>query len=232
MRAQPAPPQPRVAPMGGCTRDTLRCGDAKSYRAVLRECCRGHIIRIVADSVRLLKELRVTFWADYGTILGAVRNPLTTRADYPWLPQEQLPDGPLAPGIVPHDKDADFGVMASDWTKLMRVRAGLERLGYHVTVKPGGAKMKVRISPFNHTNLDLFCWRAHSDGTYRRPSYINVDNYKGRDIPKGMLLPLESVQWEGMTLPAPVNPAAFCEFRYGESWRKPVAANHDGRRRY
>lgn len=230
----PARMDAMVAPMGGCTRETLRCGDARLYDAVLRPCCREHVRKIVADTVALLEEYGVRYWADYGTLLGAVRNPMTTWADYPWLPRSgdvnQPVNAPLAPGIIPHDKDADFGVMWPDWEKLMRVRAGLERQGYALQVNPHAAKMKVRLSQFNHTNLDLFCWREKSAGVLTRVRYNTVDLYKGRDIPAGMLLPLTQVEWEGMTLPAPTNPEAFCAFRYGPSWRTPIAANHAGKK--
>jgi hypothetical protein len=216
-------------PMGDCSRDTLRCGDARSYQAELRSCCRAHVRQIVADTVELLELHGVTYWADYGTLLGAVRNPLTTWADYPWLPQDGRPAGPLAPGIVPHDKDADFGVLWTDWQKLMRVRAALERRGYALRVNPHGAKMKVRLSDVNHTNLDLFCWRE-GNGLMRRPTYNQVDSFKGREFPKRALFPLGLVTWEDRTLPAPVNPEAFCAFRYGPKWRTPLAANHNPER--
>lgn len=225
------PRPPAIAPLGGCTRETPRCADARNYNAVLRPCCRGHLKQIVTDTVALLREHKIPFWLDYGSILGAVRNPLTTWADYPWLPQEGKPEGPLPPGIIPHDKDADFGVMAADWHKLMRVGAALTRKGYALATSRNWLTMKIRLSHRNQTNLDLFSWREKVGGTFFRPRYIQVDNYKGRDIPPGMLLPLETVEWEGMTLPAPKNPAAFCSFRYGKNWMKPVAANHDGGRR-
>jgi hypothetical protein len=224
----------RVPPVvlgAGCTAKTQRCGDAKSYHAELRPCCRNHIRQIVSDTAALLAEYGVTWWADYGTLLGAVRNPLTTWKDYPWLPQEGRPEGPLAPGIIPHDKDADTGFLASDWTKLMRVRKALERKGYRVKTGPFGLKMKVRLSITNSTNLDLFGWRERVGGVLFRPTYINVDHYKGRDFKKADGFPLTTVEWEGMQVPAPKNPEAFCAFRYGPNWRTPIAANHDGVRR-
>lgn len=220
---------PMTSPMGGCHAGTLRCADARDYKSDLRPCCRGHIRQIVADAAELLNEHGVTWWADYGTLLGAVRNPLTTWADYPWLPQDGRPSGPLEPGILPHDKDADFGVMMADWQKLMRVGAALQRKGYRVTT--GRGKMKVLLSMLNQTNADFFCWVEHAGGKFARLSYIPVDAYKGREIPPKMLLPLETVPWEGLTLPAPVNPGAFCAFRYGPNWMKPIPANHDGVRR-
>ena len=42
------------------------------------------------------------------------------------------------------------------------------------------------------------------------------------------LFPLSTVPWEGMTLPAPRDPEAFLEMRYGADWRRPVAANNKG----
>lgn len=231
IRAAATRQPPMTSPLGGCHAGTLRCADARDYKSDLRPCCRGHIRRIVADTAELMQEYGVTWWADYGTLLGAVRNPLTTWADYPWLSQEGRPEGPLAPGILPHDKDADFGVLITDWQKLLRVGSALQRKGYRVTASPHGGKMKVLLSMLNQTNADFFCWMEKAGGVFARRSYIPVDAYKGREIQKGTLFPLETVQWEGLTLPAPVNPAAFCAFRYGENWMKPIPANHDGVRR-
>lgn len=223
------------APLGGCTRDTLRCQDARDYGSVLRSCCRAHTRQIVADTVAELTRLGIAYFADYGTLLGAVRNPMTTWADYPWLtPPEDVNEAvnaPLAPGIIPHDKDSDFGAFATDWKELMHVRAQLERMGYSVLVRPHFGMMKVMLSPTNHSNMDIFFWNLRGDGSFFRRRYIHVDAYKGRDIPKGMLLPLGTVEWEGLTLSAPVNPEAFLAFRYGPGWRTPIPANHDSVKR-
>lgn len=227
--------------LGACTRQTMRCPDATDYGKALRPCCRGHLRQIVKDTVAALDRCGCAYFADYGTLLGAVRNPLTTWADYYWLPQDQAPEGPLAPGILPHDKDADLGVFYPDWGKLMRVRSELQNRGYDVTVRLTRAMLKVRLSPQNHTALDLFCW-TDPTGTPTRPSgmlsrvggqrgYIHVDRYKGRDFPASWLDPISHVSWEGLSLKAPTHPAQFCEFRYGANWMKPIPMNNDGVRR-
>jgi hypothetical protein len=215
-----------------CTADTRRCVDARSYLAALRPCCRGHLRQLVADVQQVFGDLGIRWWADYGTLLGAVRNPLTTWADYPWLPQRE---GPIAPGIIPHDKDADFGALHAEWDKIKRACILLRRKRYHVIQWPG-VKVKVRTSRINHTNLDLFLWQQRSDGVMSRAwdgvsHYIPVDAFKGRDFPATWLDPMTTVEWEGLTLPAPTDPAAFCAFRYGSNWMTPVAANHDGVKR-
>jgi len=215
----------------GCTPLTPRCANAREYDHELRECCRGHVIRLMRVLVPMFAEQGVRWWADYGTLLGAVRNPLTTWGDYPWLRQDgRKTKGPAA-GIIPHDKDADLGVLWSDWQKVRRIGIALQANGYNVAANYQRGMTKVRLSRKNHTNVDLFFWRQRPGGTLFRSGYAKVDDFKGREFPRTMLEPMTQVQWEGMTIPAPADPAAFLAMRYGPNWRKPVMANHDGVRR-
>jgi hypothetical protein len=216
-----------------CTARSRRCADARSYEAVLRPCCRQHVVTLSKLAADAFAEAGVPFWADYGTLLGAVRNPMTTKADYPWLPQDELPKGPIPPGIIPHDKDADWGLAIEHWQDAWRaLRFAARSRRVDLRVKPNRASMKVRLSMFNHTNLDLFFWHTKPDGLMHRKVYLMaVDAFKGRHFHRDMLYPLTTVEWEDMTLPAPRDPEAFLEFRYGPDWRVPVAANNDGVRR-
>jgi len=220
-------PQPQTP----CTAETLRCHDATSYLAELRPCCRGHLIAMMTVVQQVFDEMGLPWWADYGTLLGAVRNPLTTWANYPWLPQEGRPEGPLAPGIIPHDKDADLGFFAADWPQVVTAANRMIRMGLHVHIKHATQGLKVRLSRINKTNIDLFGWHGGPDGRMVRSSYIQCDQFKGKGFHRRTLEPFSTVRWEGLTLPAPVNPAAFCEFRYGTEWREPIPDNNDGIRR-
>lgn len=219
--------------MKPCTARTRRCYDAKRYDVELRECCRAHIRTLMGVVKEALDLASATWWADYGTLLGAVCNPLTKWGDYPWLHQDDRDtEGPVA-GIIPHDKDADLGVLATDWVNVRRAmyRVAEAKYGHSLIVRAPRGSMKLRLSALNRTNVDLFFWYEKADGTLYRQAYIDVDNYKGRDFHKDTLFPLTKVEWEGMDLPAPKNPEAFCEFRYGQEWRTPVMANHKGVRR-
>lgn len=170
---------------------------------------------MVADIVEVFGNRGVTYWADYGTLLGAVRNPMVG----------------LEPGIIPHDKDADLGILYAEWKKAALAVRDLQGKGYPVLFKPWKHKFKVRLSAWNHTNVDVFGWRETPAGKFYRVAYIHVDQFKGREFDRAQMFPLTTVQWEGMTLSAPNDPAAFCEFRYGPKWRTPIRANHDGVRR-
>lgn len=200
---------------GGCTKDTRRCPDARDYNADLRECCKGHIRQIVADVAEVFQRLNIVWWLDYGSLLGAVRNPMLG----------------LKPGIIPHDKDGDFGMLHVPFYTLGRARSLLQRKGYNVVLRPGGRSMKVRLSQTNHTNADFFNWHEDKQGRMYRVRYIGADKYKGRAFEKAQAFPLTTMEWEGMQLPAPRNAAAFCLFRYGPDWMTPVHANNDGVRR-
>lgn len=216
-----------------CTRNTPRCADARDYNSELRPCCRAHLVEMSRRVSQAFDDAGITYWMDYGTLLGAVRNPLTTWADYPWLPQEGRPDGPLAPGIIPHDKDADWGVLHADWKKanqvLIRECADMNRL-----VRPTSGSIKMRVSRTNNTNLDLFFWFVRNAGDRRgegrmyRRRYADVDRFKGKEVQRSDLFPLARLEWEGLTLPAPKDPETFLAYRYGAKWRTPIAANNDG----
>lgn len=214
--------------MKPCTRQTVRCDIARDYGYVLPECCREHVRTVTKAVTDVLKAEGVTFWADYGTLMGAVRNPLTAESDYPWL----APPFSLEPGIVPHDKDADIGVVIEDFQKCVRaLRHMCAQHSFNMVSLPHRGSMKIRLSNFNHTNIDIFYWYTREDGTMFRRTYASVDDFKGREFPRSMLFPLSEVVWEGITLPAPADPEAFLEMRYGPEWRVPICANNDGVKR-
>src|SRR5690606_25961572 len=105
-----------------------------------------------------------TWWADYGTLLGAVRNPMTTWADYPWLPQEGRDTPGPAAGIVPHDKDADIGFLAEQMPAVVRVSVDMRAAGFSVRDQANREKAKFKLSISNSTNVDAFGHRERYRG--------------------------------------------------------------------
>lgn len=233
-----------------CTKETARCDTARSYLHDLPDCCRSHMIHMMADMQRILDAAGIIWWMDYGTLLGAVRNPSLG----------------LPPGIIPYDKDGDCGILARDVAKFRALGHGWPTHGYRPKAlldtggksgvveivqklpKPvspqgpresdaqhferslfkAGCSFKVRWSPTNHTNIDYFWWEEREDGTFYRERYVSVDRYKGREFSRCKLFPLIRLEWEGLLLPAPNDPEWFCELRYGKKWRTPLRKNNDG----
>lgn len=215
-----------------CDARTQRCADARDYDSELAECCRQHVIKVVTCAAEFLTDMKAGWWGDYGTLLGGVRNAQTTWADYPWLSQSGRTTPGPAPGIIPHDKDADLGVEFKAWEYANRkLRSFAEARGLHLYKNVGRHSMKVRLSFRNNTNVDLFFWRERANGILYRDRYAQVDRFKGKEFHRSLLYPLTTVEWEGMTLPAPRDPEAFLLMRYGPKWRTPLMANNDGVKR-
>ena len=216
-----------------CTANTPRCRTAQNYQAQTRACCRRHIRDLLAGVQELFAAHDITWWADYGTLLGAVRHG----------------------GLIPHDKDADIGILAEDFERLLaldvhtnpwhdtsRGRPNRTRpmAGFIWNHKPprqpdeadgaeftAGDSIKVWLSAKNQTNVDIFPWHRRDDGTFYRTRYVNVDRFKGREFNEDRLFPLGTIAYEDLTIPAPADPEWFCEHRYGPEWRTPIAANND-----
>jgi len=217
-----------------CDRTTKRCSTAKMYAHETNPCCRALIVDVVDHFAAIAKDHDLRWWADYGTLLGAVRNG----------------------GIIPHDKDADIGLLGDDWEKMLAVYPEIPWIEKHVDFrltfvreidgfqwvlkKPrtakdrkrydfsGGHSIKIRASSVNHTNLDIFPWYLESDGRYHRRRYISIDRFKGRAFAPEKLFPLTELAWEGRMIPAPRDPAWFCSHRYGGGWQTPIRRNNDG----
>ncbi len=202
-------PAPAPAKAAGCTRHTARCPDARLYTYDLGPCCLGHIIEVVRDVAAMLTDMGIEWWADYGTLLGAVRGG----------------------GIIRHDKDADLGMRFPGKPAMRAMEAQMKRQGHDATIRRDGDNLKVSLSQQNRTSVDVFAWHEKPPVMYRSRYITSVDRFKGRDFRTEDAFPLTTVEWEGMTLPAPKNPAAFCAFRYGPNWQIPIRRNNDGVRR-
>lgn len=209
---------------GGCTAETFRCNAARNMRVETPACCRAHILNILRDTAAVLDEVGVTWWADYGTALGALRHG----------------------GLIPWDKDTDLGMIAEDRDALLGAFPKIMSMGYFPTYKPPrkeryrtGDRVKVRLSRRNHTNCDIFLWERRPGGVLDRTNYIGADLFKGREFPEAWLYPpgtdlapgvprpaLPRWDFDGISLPVPFELERFVEYRYGPGWRKGERTKH------
>jgi hypothetical protein len=229
----------------GCTAETARCQVATSYAWDLPKCCRGHVTNLVHTLADAMADAGVRWWLDYGSLLGAVRNPMFSQPG----------------GIIAHDKDADLGFLGEDWDKLLGIvpqwtpdkTAGgkdnevgealgffwIHKLARRKPPRPGqiqygaGDSIKVCLSRTNRSNVDLFPWYdspylLKPDGKRYRYHYVSVDRNKGRQFPEDKLLPLRTIEWEGRELPCPADAEWFCAHRYGRTWKVPLRRNNHG----
>ena len=232
MKATEPAPSRFALSRGECTRDTRRCAAATHYGSVTPTCCKGHIKDLMSYVGEICDELDVQWWADYGTLLGTVRNG----------------------GLIPHDKDADIGVHGYGFELLLasfgdtpwesaktgRPRRFRDLHGYRWVHKlernkhnrgryvySGGNCIKIMTSPTNRTNIDIFPWYERQDGTMYRTRYVGCDRFKGKEFHRDRLYPLRELPWEDRMVPVPAHPEWFCAHRYGAEWQTPIHANND-----
>lgn len=228
-RVRTRPPLPRpdwsAVPAGGCSRKSKRCDQPLGYAQDSPACCVAHSVAVLRWTGAFLDHIGVPWWADYGTLLGAVR----------------------FGGFIPWDKDTDLGIMETHLPRLMAARWLTQRYGlvFHHNRKKG--MVRIYVSATNRLHTDIFLWHVNKRGLMDRRWWADVDANKGRDFPSAWMRPQVKVPFAGFELPAPAavklpgaTPApnvpgyeqgsAFLEWRYGPRWmedlrvRQPEAA--------
>ena len=137
----------------------------------------------------------------YGTLLGAVRNQ----------------------SFLPHDDDVDMLVMYKN-VKSREEAVEQEDLlcsnlisqGISIKRKGKGIGFKAR-DTVNQATLDMFaCWEPEEGQTM-----LMMEHFDYRTVPTNILRSPSQVHLYGKDFPAPSNPKAFLQERYGSTWEKP-----------
>ena len=154
--------------------------------------------------VPILNLFKIKYWADYGTLLGIVR------------------DG----GIIKGDNDLDFSfpidqlpVIASlkSVFKDNDIELKLKREGHHKLLFPYlGSKI---------TSTDLFYWYKDGQKLYRKHYVYGYE--QGSTISTDFINTLGSIRIWGLDVKIPGNVEKFLELRYGD-WKTPKPKSKDG----
>lgn len=151
----------------------------------------------MVDVVQRATGLRM--WVAFGTLLGAMR---TGHA-------------------IPSDSDLDLAYFSEQATparmvrELYDVRRALVRAGYEVVTK-GGSFLTVRLQAADGrlASIDVYT-TFRFDGLYYATATVR------QALPREAVLPLGTITFEGVELPAPAQPERVLEASYGAGWRVP-----------
>lgn len=151
----------------------------------------------VIDVVR--EECGLETWMSFGTLLGAAR------------------EGKA----IGHDSDVDLLYLSEHQSPALvnlesyRIKRSLTRRGIKSVVKSGSfVTVLFTASDGAPLGIDIYaCFYVgdllHETATVRAP------------IPREAVLPLTTLEFEGVALPAPADPATLLEASYGPNWRVP-----------
>lgn len=184
-----------------CSRYEQRCPKSHddSGFLIVPECCSNLLLELFHDFMDEVNRLNVPIWADYGTLLGCVR------------------DGKR----IKHDDDMDWSILAEHKSSLDELLHSMSEKGYDVTGAWSGTGNQIFISKTNRLHLDIFIWFKEDDMLYRKKYVDGTDDNKGKDFPVEWLGELTKARMNGRMINIPKESEKLLSYRYGDSWVTP-----------
>lgn len=149
--------------------------------------------RILRDVAEVLNRHGIDYWADFGTLLGLVR------------------EGDVILG----DKDVDLCVLDVERPRVMAAMADFAERGYRLTGEGGAARKIMRVfdrrTPFY---VDLYPF-VREGGVVRSP----IDPRE--DAPASLVMDRATAEFLGVAVSIPRDPERLLEYRYGPSFKTP-----------
>lgn len=160
------------------------------------------VYKLVYDVKRLLTAYKITYWADGGTMLGAVRHQ----------------------GIIPWDEDADLKILDTEEDQIEKLRKPLENYNYELMKTWFGYKIfpkdgkKVKGYKWKFPSLDLFTVSFDKDNKmiYKYPKSQKIfgkcwATYKN-------IFPLKKEKFGSFYINVPKKPEIYLAQCYGSDW--------------
>lgn len=198
-----------------CDRSTASCPeilDGLRTDAPINACCLAHLLEMLTDLTNLFNEIGLHYWLDYGSLLGMVRGG----------------------GLIPWDKDIDFGIRVEDLDKLLGISSCLEGMGYYFVYPLSEHSLHPRVH-YSRSNLifcDIYLWEKRSIGTYHM--VCHPGSYGSVVKPLGFPLYFHecaSYFYDNLdkigSISIPSRVEEYLELRYGVNWRIPDGYFYD-----
>jgi phosphorylcholine metabolism protein LicD len=148
----------------------------------------------IKDFDRICRDNNITYWADSGTLLGAVR------------------DG----GIIKHDDDIDVCVDEKDYEKLVEVLKN--HPVYNITTADYIDRFMRR--DVDSVYIDVFVTK-NTNGIIRYSHKENIKRWPNMFYKQEELFPLKQIKFDEIEIPVPQDPVPYLKRSYG-NWEKPV----------
>lgn len=190
----------------GCTINTPKCEYSMWNKGAgigleMKPCCIKHQREIIWYLTDLFEEENIFYWADFGTLLGAIREGRS----------------------IPHDTDGDLCLYGRDRIKIIKLRDRINNDGFwmgatNITrTRWKDGHIKIYRSKTNHMCVDLFFWKHDKKNNIMVSGGLN----RPKSFPTWWIEKLEKVTIFDKEIWAPREPRKFLRMRFGIDWRRP-----------
>ena len=165
------------------------------------------LYQIMKDSHEVFKKCELLYWADSGTLLGAVRNK----------------------GIIPWDDDNDIAVPADQVTQFLLLRSIFDDLGYFIEKAFFGYRI---VKPGTSVAVDIFVMKEGDE-----KFYYDRGDWGNRDsgpifIKQEEVFPLKEVDFGPIKVMVPNHPNLYLDSLYRNWQTTAFTYGHAGQRKF
>ena len=170
------------------------------------------LYQLMFDVHKILRSHEIPYWANGGTLLGAIRHS----------------------GIIPWDDDLDVGMMKKDQDRFIDLKNVFKKCGYSIVKVWFGFKIfytnRDLTSGYNYSypNLDIFIYHMnHENNRYELYYKQARDTWPNEYWSEKDLYPLHDLPFGEIGMSCPQKYKEYFERMYGKDWNKIAYREYD-----
>lgn len=173
-----------------CTQQTKRCDYpyTSDMKITSYLCCKNHLVELLSYLVKTFNKHKVTYFLDYGTLLGCIRNN----------------------SFIPWDTDIDISIITGDLDSIMDIITKNNK-GYYL-VKEQSNLYRLNYSPLNLLHVDISIRKKDN-----KDIYYDKYTKESWGIHEDDLFPLRKSKFENIVVTIPNNSKKYLENGYGKN---------------